>query len=219
MLTQRPQKLANTLLSLLILACAGSAQAQGFPGGLRGALGDQFDATAAVVAPPVLGSNRRADTPTQRLLFWNEIAINVSGIDHTRPVLGETRVFGEQLGPTRASRAIAIVHIAMFDAVNAIVGGFQSYSTDLPAGSETTHSVDAAIAQAARDTLVALYPSQAVSIDTVFAQDRQRIKADAQVTQAGSAIGQAAAKAILNLRLNDGSQVPEPPIGNPNNSP
>src|SRR5262245_6581480 len=166
MLTQRPQKLANTLLSLLILACAGSAQAQGFPGGLRGALGDQFDATAAVVAPPVLGSNRRADTPTQRLLFWNEIAINVSGIDHTKPVLGETRVFGEQLGPTRASRAMAIVHIAMFDAVNASVGGFQSY-TGLPRATGAV-SVDAAIAQSARDTLVALFPSQAPSINNVL---------------------------------------------------
>src|SRR5262245_54509912 len=111
---QRPQKLTSTLLPLLVLVCAGSAQAQGIPGGLRGALGDQFDATAAAAAPPVLGSNRPTNTPARRLLFWNEIAINVSGIDHTRPVLGETRVFGEQFGPTRATRAMAIVHIAMF---------------------------------------------------------------------------------------------------------
>ena len=36
-------------------------------------------------------------------------------------------MFGEQLGPTRASRAMAIVHIAIFEAVNAIAGGYRSY--------------------------------------------------------------------------------------------
>jgi hypothetical protein len=40
----------------------------------------------------------------------------------------EEHVFGEQLGPGRSSRAMAIVHIAMFDAINAIVGGYKSYS-------------------------------------------------------------------------------------------
>src|SRR3989442_7980038 len=59
---------------------------------------------------------------------WNTIAINASGLDHTPVALGETRVFGEQLGPGRASRAMAIVHIAIFDAVNAVLGGYQSYT-------------------------------------------------------------------------------------------
>src|SRR5438128_12304655 len=59
---------------------------------------------------------------------WNAIAINASGLDHTPVALGETRTFGEQLGPTRASRAMAIVHIAIFDSVNAVLGGYQSYT-------------------------------------------------------------------------------------------
>jgi hypothetical protein len=70
-------------------------------------------------------------------------------------------VFGEQLGPGRASRAIAIVHIAIFDAVNAISGRWHSYTTPqqpAPIGA----SVDAAIAQA-HDTLAAMFPSQAAS--------------------------------------------------------
>src|SRR5262245_59910310 len=128
MLTQQLQKpiskLLSVLLSVFLLVCAGFAQAQGFRGGLRGALGDQFDAASAAVTPPVLGSSRPTNTPARRLLFWDEIANNVSGIDHTPVVPGVTRKFGEQFGPTRASRAMAIVHIAMFDAVNAIVGGF-----------------------------------------------------------------------------------------------
>ena len=59
---------------------------------------------------------------------WNVIAINASGLDHTPVAPGENRVFGEQLGPGRASRAMAIVHIAMFDALDAVVGGYTSYT-------------------------------------------------------------------------------------------
>ena len=59
---------------------------------------------------------------------WNQIAIDATGLDHTPVAPGENRVFGEQLGPGRASRAMAIVHIAIFDAINAILGGYQSYT-------------------------------------------------------------------------------------------
>src|ERR1700688_743049 len=63
---------------------------------------------------------------------WNTIAINASGLDHTPVAPGELRTFGEQLGPGRSSRAMAIVHIAIFDSVNAVLGGYQSY-TGIPA--------------------------------------------------------------------------------------
>src|SRR5690242_17994592 len=59
---------------------------------------------------------------------WNQIAINATGLDHTPVAPGESRVFGEQLGPGRSSRAMAIVHVAIFDAVNAIAGRFKSYT-------------------------------------------------------------------------------------------
>ncbi len=49
-------------------------------------------------------------------------------LDHTPVAPGEHRMFGEQLGPGRSSRAMAIVHIAIFDAINAILGGYQSYT-------------------------------------------------------------------------------------------
>src|SRR4026208_1444147 len=53
--------------------------------------------------------------------YWNRIACDASGLDPTQVVPGENRVFGEQFGPCRAARAMAIVQIAVFDAVNAIV--------------------------------------------------------------------------------------------------
>ena len=61
--------------------------------------------------PPNAGPRQGLDS----LHRWNLIAINASGLDHTPVAPGENRVFGEQLGPGRASRAMAIVHIAMFD--------------------------------------------------------------------------------------------------------
>src|SRR5678815_1480902 len=80
---------------------------------------------------------------------WNHVAIDASGLDHTPLAPGENRVFGENLGPGRAARAMAIVHVAMFDAMNAIHGGYRSYT-----GMRHVHepaSIRAAIAQASHD--------------------------------------------------------------------
>jgi hypothetical protein len=72
--------------------------------------------------PPLVGPRQGLDS----LHRWNVIAINATGLDHTPVPPGENRVFGEQFGPGRASRAMAIVHIAMFDALDAGVGGYTS---------------------------------------------------------------------------------------------
>lgn len=163
-------------------------------------------------ALPVFGqesAEHRAD-PKSWLHYWNRVAIDASGLDHTPLAPGENRVYGEQLGPCRAARAMAIVHIAMFDAVNAVFGGYQSY-TGLPPAPDGT-STNAAIAQAAHDTLVALFPSQAASFNTRLAADLALIPAGDGKTQ-GIDLGRRAAATILALRANDGSQHPEPQIG------
>src|SRR5207253_4268388 len=99
--------------------------------------------------------------------------INATGLDHTPVKTGEARIFGQQFGPTRASRAMAIVHIAIFDAVNAIAGGFESYSGIPRAPIDT--SLQAAVAQAAHDTLVAMYSSQAPTFDAALAEDLNQV--------------------------------------------
>ena len=157
--------------------------------------------------PPLAGPRHGLDS----LHRWNLIAINASGLDHT-PVApgGENRVFGEQLGPGRSSRAMAIVHIAMFDALDAVVGGFTSYT-----GTEAAHgpmSVNAAISQAAHDTLAAMFPSQAPTFDAYLAEDLSEIR-NAHQKANGIDLGQRTAAAILAMRLNDGSEIPEPRIG------
>lgn len=148
-----------------------------------------------------------------RLLLWNEIALDTTAIDHTPVAPGEDRVFGEQYGPHKSSRAMAIVHIAMYDAVESHFGTYTTY-TGLPAAPGAV-SVDAAIDYAAHDTLVSLYPSQKSRLDNLLAQDLVTIKGDQTSYDAGVALGQKAAQTIIKLRTNDGSELsnPEPVVG------
>ena len=141
---------------------------------------------------------------------WNQIAIDASGLDHTPVAPGELRTFGEQLGPGRASRAMAIVHIAIFDSVNAVLGGYQSYTG--MSKTKTPIALDAAVAQAAHDTLSALYPSQAAKFDSFLAGDLASIHNKNQRAN-GVSLGSRVANAILELRHGDGSQIPEPTLG------
>ena len=139
---------------------------------------------------------------------WNEIAVDTSGIDHTPVAAGETRVFGEQLGPGRSARAMAIVHIAMFEAANAVAGGYDSY-LDLPRARQA--SMEAAVAQAAHDTLVALFPSQSDALDELLADEAARLRhVDPRARASGIELGRKAAAAILARRADDGSQHAEP---------
>jgi hypothetical protein len=142
-----------------------------------------------------------------RLRHWNEVAIDASGLDHTPVHPGEQRTFGEQLGPGRASRAMAIVQIAVFDAMNAITRDYESYSRlpDPPPGT----SMEAAIAQAAHDTLVEEFPSQTAHCDELLADDLAKIPSG-RSKQAGIALGRASAAAILAARADDGSDYDEP---------
>ena len=100
-------------------------QAQGF-GNVQDALGPFYRenpyAERAAKRP-----SRHDKTPLGMTKHWNEVAIDASGLDHTPVANGEARVFGEQLGPARASRAMAIMHIAIFEAVNAISAAFEKF--------------------------------------------------------------------------------------------
>jgi hypothetical protein len=147
---------------------------------------------------------------SERLKHWNEVAIDASGLDHTPNQPGDTYQFGAQLGPGRASRAMAIVHIAIFEAVNAIDGKYESYVGLEPIDKHA--SMECTIAQAAHDTLCQMFPSQAPSFNQLLTEELNDI-ADSEAKSKGVEIGQAAAAAILALRSNDGSQIPEPRLG------
>src|SRR5437868_7667301 len=110
---------STSVLVLVLLAFASSvSQGQHAVYGPLYTVAPQLDMTQRQGSRKGLDAVRR----------WNQIAIDASGLDHTPPAAGENRVWKEQLGPCRASRAIAIVHIAMFDAVTAVVGEYSSYT-------------------------------------------------------------------------------------------
>ena len=181
------------------------------PGSIAGSKGSGGRFTATAVSATSSGCSTRLRRPAAtdtlgRLKRWNRIAIDASGLDHTPLAPGENRIFGEQRGPGRATRALAMVHIAMFDAMNAVVGGYRGYSPGITAAPGA--SADAAIAQAAHDTLAALFTSQAPNFDAALAADLAALGPRGKA--AGIDLGRRAAAAIIARRANDGSQHPEP---------
>ncbi|MEZ5980640.1 MAG: phosphatase PAP2 family protein [Planctomycetota bacterium] len=144
------------------------------------------------------------------VLHWNQVAYDASGLDHTPEGQGPAHDFGDQLGPCRASRAMAIVHLAMFEAVNAIHGTYSGYAGVPSAPSYA--SPEAALAQAARDTLVALFPSQVAIFDAELESALLAI-VDGPAEDLGVAVGKLAAQTVLDLRSSDGSAHDEPLVG------
>jgi hypothetical protein len=142
--------------------------------------------------------------------YWNQVALQSNAIDHAPVAPGENRVFGEQFGPPRTTRVLAIVQLAVFDSVNAIVGRYPSYSGLARAASDS--SIDAAVAYAAHDTLAALYPSQKPRLDHQLAVDLARLP-QCRATFNGTDLGRRAAAAILALRADDGSGFDDPLVG------
>lgn len=159
---------------------------------------------------PAKNSGKTQSGPAERVRHWNETAVNASGLDHTPVAPGENRVFGEQVGPVRAARAMAIVHIAMFEAVNAIDFRFQSYAGISTAPAAT--SMNCAIAQAAHDTLCALFPSQISKFDGLMADELSNTP-NGRPKSDGVALGKQCAAKVLSLRADDGSGYTEPRVG------
>ena len=106
---------------------------------------------------------------------------------------------------------MAIAHIAMADVVAAITGSFDSY-TDV-AAKPGAISQEIAISKAARDTLVALFPSQAQSFNAAHQADLAMTNDTQAAVANGVDLGQRVAAAILAMRANDGAATPEPVVG------
>ena len=150
-----------------------------------------------------------ADT-LHRLRHWNAVAIDASGVDHAPPNMGYAHEFGHHLGPGRTARALAIVSIAVFEAVNAIERRYTSY---LGVGrAHPRASIDAAIAQAAHDTLAGLFPSQAAHCGKLLQQELASMPDDIARGE-GVELGARAAAAALARAADDGSAHAEPRLG------
>src|SRR5262245_35137749 len=116
--------------------------------------------------------------------------------------------------PVPSSRNMALVQVAMFDAVNAIDKSYEPYATNVRAPGSA--SKVAAVAQAAHDTLSVLYPSRKGMYDTKLTADLAGIPLRAKMQ--GIAVGKEVAQQILDLRAGDGSAANmswSPPNNNP----
>ena len=121
---------------------------------------------------------------------------------------GDSRLFlQDQGGPTRTSRAFAIVSVAMFDALNSISHRYDPYLTEL--NGYNNADVTSAVSTAARDTLLSLYPQQARSFTTAYSAAMSRIPAGTPRSK-GIDLGRRVASAILAERSNDNSNSTQP---------
>jgi len=148
--------------------------------------GTTIAALAAANLAPVMAETTK---PVSQVVQWN------------RTLLVIVRTPGAQPATIHPTRSFAIMHAAIYDAVNAIEGTHQPYLVRL--GASHFASQEAAAAAAAHEVLVKLYPSSQATLDAqlqqALAQLPNRGKTD------GISIGNTVADRILASRNNDGS--------------
>jgi hypothetical protein len=137
--------------------------------------------TAALAAPAVA----RADTVTQ----WNLNAATALMV-----TAGQ--------GPQVSVPNMAMVHGAVYDAVNAIDGGYEGYLLTSRVATPFD-SKDAAAATAAYRMLLNLVPAQQPTLDPLYAASLAGIPPGSAKTR-GIAVGEAAAAAMIAARTDDG---------------
>jgi hypothetical protein len=135
-----------------------------------------------------------AQSATDVVIEWNRILQATIG---TPGALPPTVFF---------TRPYAILHIAMFDALNSIDYRYQEYAIRVDAGASASREV--AAAQAGHDVMVAMFPNQAAAFDAALAATVASAPSEAAVQ--GASVGAAAARAILSVRSEDGWNHPTP---------
>jgi hypothetical protein len=128
-----------------------------------------------------------ATSMADAVLDWNE--------------LGVAAVLAARQSPPESARSMAMMHLAMFDAVNAIERRYAPYGTELraPAGA----SANAAAASAARAVLAKLFPEQRETLEKAYAASLKQISGERGI-EAGAALGEQAANDCIAMRVNDG---------------
>jgi hypothetical protein len=140
---------------------------------------------AALVMWLVYVTPAAAQPDSQVIVAWNETAHDLGFAE-------------DQFRTFKGQRALAMMHLAMHDALNAIVPVYERFIPD-----ERVHVADpvSAAAQAAHDVLIALYPDQRAALDQKLLAWLGR---DRPLRDRGIELGRATAAAILALRADDG---------------
>lgn len=139
------------------------------------------------VAPQTQTSVAQApSSSTDPVLEWNTIA--------------QASVLAASAPAPQQYRSLAIVHTAIFDAVNAIDRHYTPYAYKARASADT--SAPAAVAAAAHKVLVRLYPLQQPTLDAALKKSLDAI-ADSRAKTDGIQLGKTVADQLLALRSND----------------
>jgi len=146
---------------------------------------------SSFAAPAHQAAGNSSAQPVNPVIQWN------------RNLLVIVRTPGAQSPTVHATRSFAIMHAAIYDAVNAIDRTHQPYLIRLT-GVPRSASQDAAAVAAAHQVLVALYPAFKTALDLELQQSLAQIP-DGQDKIEGIGIGQTVADSILAVRSNDGS--------------
>lgn len=125
------------------------------------------------------------------IITWNAVALNLAA---------ET----ERLFPPAVARNLAIMHAAVYDAVNAIDQSYIPYLVEVDPSEAEGASIEAAAAAAAHRVLLNLYPQQAVEINQQLSKSLAAIP-DGLAEDKGVVLGQFVADQILAARSEDGS--------------
>jgi hypothetical protein len=154
--------------------------------------------TATITFAQTAGASRcesdpKPDRPAgaaNAVVFWNAVADNSIAVVGGKP---------PQLGSVEA----AMVQTAIYDAVDAICGyPFAPYAVRPDVRNPAMP--EAAVAAAAHDVLIALYPTQAAALDQQYAAYLITFPGREAAKRGGISVGQQAAAGILALRANDG---------------
>jgi len=112
----------------------------------------------------------------------------------------------KQVLPAQQSRAMSMLHIAMFEAVNAIERRYAPYKLTLSADRSTSR--EAAAAAAAYDILVAIYQDRKAVLDAALTASLAAIP-ETEGKSNGIVLGKKAAEGVIAFRADDGSDAQE----------
>ena len=150
----------------------------------------------APLAKAATGEEQNLAQPVNAVIEWNRILLAI------------VRTPGAQPAAIHSTRNFAILHAAIYDAVNNIEPKFSPYLVRLQHVPRSASKI-AAADQAAHDVLVFLYPTFQASLDSELQQDFAQLPDNERKAQ-GIAVGQAVAGQLLAARSTDGANITPP---------
>ena len=147
---------------------------------------------SAVTAVGVLMAFATCNASADTITDWNQTAIAV--------------MKAENVAGNPWTRSMAMMHVAMSDAVNSVQGRYTRYVATSPLARDA--SAEWAAAAAARQILVQLYPKQKAMIDEAYAASNKGIP-DGAAKSAGVALGDEVAALVHADRAADGTNAPD----------